>query len=74
MGARVRWLDRAIGYIYNCRDHLILSQREEQLETRLVELQEETRSVQRLLEGVRAKRSSKNLCPDSVNNIRLNYN
>lgn len=46
IGIKIALVDKVIGDICARRDHFILSQKEEQVETRLAELQEEVGKVQ----------------------------
>lgn len=61
MNVKMNWLDGVLGDICLRRDHLALSRREEELQTRLTGLLEEVKVVEQQLGKVRAEMSMKSL-------------
>lgn len=71
MKVRVDWLDRVIRDIRIRRDRLVLSQRVEQLEARLMELLGESERVRQELEQVCTKKSIKVLPSSLIDNDKI---
>lgn len=71
MGVKIGWLDKVIRDICVRRDHLILTQKEKQFSTWLVELHEEIGRVQQMLVDICSEKSIKNFPPILVGNYKI---